>query len=90
MKKALIRLQLAVELLKIEFRRALLHSLGVDKLVKQAFHEGWRMHSETDEHRAKPLGFDGIGWIDQVVHETRTWRSVEEAWQNSDAQEEFE
>ena len=87
MNKALIKLQLAIELLKLELRRALLKHMGVDQMLKRAFEEGWNMHSETDEHLCEERHVY-VNMLDTQIKNTRTWRSVEEAWANSDSEEE--
>lgn len=67
----------AVENLKKEVRSALLRQLGVDRLVRRAFEEGWSMQRDNYQHY--PGG---------EVHEVTCWRSVDEAWANSDVEEE--
>lgn len=66
-----------VQDLKKEVRRALLRSLGVDRLVKRAFEEGWRMQGDNFQE------FEG-----GEVYQSSIWRSVDEAFANSDVEEE--
>lgn len=66
----------AVQKLKMEVRRALLRQLGVDKLVRRAFDEGWQMQRDNYQH-----------YPDGVVIDVTCWRSVDEAWANSDVEE---
>lgn len=66
-----------VQDLKKELRRALLRSLGVDKLVRRAFEEGWDMQRDNFQE------FEG-----GEVYSSPIWRSVDEAFANSDVEEE--
>lgn len=96
MNKAFTKLAIAVELLKIAIRTELLKLLGVEDMIESAFKEGWSMHSRTDHMLVrKHLGdqfhcIQGRSDLDKIIHSTRCWRSVDEAWVNSDAQEMFE
>lgn len=67
----------AVQRMKREVRRALLRQLGVDKLVRRAFEEGWSM--QKDNYEEFPGG---------EVWKTPCWRSVDEAFANSNVEEE--
>lgn len=78
----------AVENLKKEVRRALLRQLGVDKLVRQAFEEGWKMHGDSDGFLCAKAGNISQGKLDRLIQSTRCWRSVDEAFANSDVEEE--
>lgn len=68
-----------LRLLKESIRAYLLKLLGVEQLVKQAFVEGYNMQSDNYQH-----------WSGGEVSKRNVWRSVDEAWANSDAQEMFE
>lgn len=62
-------------------RKELFRLLGVDRLVKRAFYEGWRMGREMDP-----------GVLSAEDHEVfyermACWRSADEAWVNSDVEE---
>lgn len=76
-----------VQDLKKEVRRALLRSLGVDRLVKRAFEEGWDMHSVTNPFLVLEKNEQERAEFDHLIHSTRCWRSVDEAWANSDVEE---
>lgn len=77
-----------VQDLKKEVRRALLRSLGVDRLVKRAFEEGWKMHGDSDGFLCAKAGNISQGKLDRLIQSTRCWRSVDEAFANSDVEEE--
>lgn len=77
-----------VQHLKKEVRRALLRSLGVDKLVKRAFEEGWQMAHDTDHNLVQKIVVCPKGYVDDLMRKTRCWRSVDEAFANSDVEEE--
>lgn len=68
-------------------RKELFRLLGVDRLVRKAFNEGWEMRGDTDASRIEV--FDGMSAasIDDLIHRTRCWRSLDEAWANSDVEE---
>jgi hypothetical protein len=67
--------------LREKARKELLRSLGVDKLVKRAFEEGFTMGRDLD-----PGVFNGAG--DYFFTGNGCWRSVDEAFANSDVGEE--
>ena len=83
-------------LLKLAIQRALLQMLGVERMVKDAFIEGHSMALDTDHSRVVNnycgafVGIANKDDVDRVIFKTRCWRSVDEAWNNSDAQEMFE
>lgn len=77
-----------VQDLKKEVRRALLRSLGVDRLVKRAFVEGWQMAHDTDHNLVQKVVVCPRGYLDDLMKKTRCWRSVDEAFANSDVEEE--
>ncbi|UOL48420.1 hypothetical protein [Pseudomonas phage Almagne] len=83
------------DLLVIALRIALLKRLGVDVLIERAFKEGWQMHADADYllvHKLlnRVLTVSNTVDMNTLVNETRCWRSVDEAWVNSDAQEMFD
>lgn len=82
MYKQLMELSKKVEEVKKEVRRALLRSLGVDRLVKRAFEEGFTMGRDLD-----PGLFNGEE-EDYFFDRNGCWRSVDEAFANSDVEEE--
>lgn len=98
----LIELKMAVDALKLELRRQLLRALGVDRMVKKAFQEGWHMAHEDDYDRLKLEGrqewdsirkevfysIRGVSDLRRIVTHSRCWRSLDEAWANSDSEEE--
>jgi len=84
MNKALTKLAIAVELLKIAIRTELLKLLGVERMVKDAFIEG---HTMACDHEGIHCYWEGEQAFVEVIH---VWKSVDEAWANSDAQEMFE
>jgi uncharacterized ferritin-like protein (DUF455 family) len=88
MYKQLMELSKKVEEVKKEFRRALLRSLGVDRLVKRAFEEGWQMAHDTDHNLVQKVVVCPKGYVDDLMKKTRCWRSVDEAFANSDVEEE--
>lgn len=100
MYEALEVVRMRVELLKMAIRRELLKLLGVDTMVMQAFEEGYRMAHDDDISRLRrevPVSTFVNFWtihevadLRKIVTHSRCWRSVQEAWVNSDAQEEFE
>ena len=65
----------------------LLKILGVDKLVKSAFYEGWKMHAETDRRRGLRTQGMNKEEINAIIETSRVWRSADEAWSNSEAEE---
>lgn len=89
-----------VELLKLAVRRELLRLLGVDEMVRKAFYEGYRMAHDDDISRLQqevPVSpfvnfwtIHEVADLRKIVTHSRCWRHVDEAWVNSDAQEEFE
>ena len=82
MYKQLMELSKKVEEVKKEFRRALLRSLGVDRLVKRAFEEGFIMGRDLDPYTWSKEEY-------QEFYGTHScWRSVDEAFVNSDVEEE--
>ena len=93
------------DLLVIALRVALLKLLGVDALIERAFKEGWHMAHDDDfsrlqrevdvdpflliaNWRAHVIG--DVAQLREIVTHSRCWRSVDEAWVNSDAQEMFD
>lgn len=93
MNKAFMKLAIALELLKISIRTELLKMLGVDVLIERAFKEGYSMALEDDFGRLQRELLQPIkteGQLRVLVLHSRCWRSVDEAWVNSDAQEMFE
>ncbi|AUM59775.1 hypothetical protein [Pseudomonas phage PMBT14] len=89
-------LKVKYDLLVIALRIQLLKLLGVDVLIERAFKEGWDMHGDTDENELKRLYPGKIAPVpdahilSKLINSTRCWRSVDEAWVNSDAQEMFD
>jgi len=85
-----------LHLLKEAVLGYLLKLLGVEEVVHRAFVEGWNMRGDTDHYLVRQtLGdqfhmINGASELDKIIHKTRCWRSVDEAWANSDAQEVFE
>lgn len=77
----------AVQRMKREVRRALLRQLGVDKLVRRAFEEGWSRRGEIDPSRCIEI-MTVPKQAQRVMDRTCVWRSVDEAWANSDVEEE--
>ena len=55
--------------------------------LKAAFLEGWQMHSETSRSRCIREHALLKEDLDKTIEETRVWRSAEEAWANSEAEE---
>jgi hypothetical protein len=55
--------------------------------LKDAFLEGWQMHSETSRMRCVREHALLKQDLDKTIEETRVWRSAEEAWANSEAEE---
>lgn len=78
-----------VQDLKKEVRRALLRSLGVDRLVKRAFVEGWQMGQQY-EHEVHCNVIHPLAPVESGCDCGRpnVWRSVDEAFVNSDVEEE--
>lgn len=83
-------LKLKYDLLVIALRIWLLKLLGVDVLLERAFKEGWQMAHDVDETRCIILHGIKVTDVEEMIHMSRCWRSVDEAWVNSDAQELFE
>lgn len=93
-------LKMKYDLLVIALRIWLLKLLGVDTLVMQAFEEGYRMAHDDDFRRLRhevPVStfvnfwtIHGVADLRKIVTHSRCWRSVDEAWRNSDAQELFD
>lgn len=57
-------------------KRWIFDKLGITDMLKAAFMEGWTMSREVTYHQTKIQRF-----------EMPVWRSVEEAWANSDAED---
>lgn len=72
----------AVENLKKEIRRAVLRMLGVDKLVKEAFEEGFIMGRELD-----PYSWTKEEYLKFYKIHSPWQGGVDEAWANSDVEE---
>lgn len=72
-------------LLKME----LMKWLRVEEKIEAAFKEGFGMALDTDPILCKKQRVNPVD-LQVAINKTRTWRSSEEAWQNSDAQEPFE
>lgn len=72
-------------MLKLE----LMKWLRVEGKIEAAFKEGFGMALDTDPILCKKARVNPVD-LGVVINKTRTWRSSEEAWQNSDAQEPFE
>lgn len=70
----------AVQKLKMEVRRALLRQLGVDKLVRRAFGEGWQMGREMNPYYWDP---EKIADFQKEF----VWCNEKEAWVNSETEE---
>lgn len=67
-------------------RRWLLRWLGADMEIRAAFMEGWCMASEIDPALCENMDVDREVYLG-LLPKLRTWRSVGEAWVNSDAEE---
>lgn len=57
-------------------KKLLLKLLGVDKLVRDAFEEGWKMRG--DNYYEYESG---------EVYSVKCWKSSDDAWANSDTEE---
>lgn len=93
MNDALEVLKVKWDLFVLALRIALLKLLGVDVLIERAFKEGYSMAQDTDWHRWETFSRRkslSVNDLCEIIHETRCWRSVDEAWANSDAQEIFD
>jgi hypothetical protein len=69
-------------------RAWLCRQLGVDQMVKDAFYEGFKFAGSIDPLRCKNLGVP-LEAAKALIVKTSSWRSVDEAWANSDAEERF-
>lgn len=91
-----------LHLLIVAVKRKLMQLCGVERMVKDAFIEGHTMALDNDYARLEretysykfngknTFTFDNEGKFNQILMHSRCWRSVDEAWVNSDAQEMFE
>lgn len=80
-----MKISMSLEMMKHQ----ILVWLGVEEKLRQAFHEGFSMAHDTDPRLCASNAIHP-DQVREIVRKTRTWRSAEEAWQNSDAQEPFE
>ena len=69
-------------------RAWVLRWLGVEREIKAAFYEGFKFAGSVDPLRCKRLGVPLVA-AKALIVKTSSWRSVDEAWANSDAEERF-